>query len=322
MSGDEEHGPALDVIKPGRKVALSQTEDFDSCFERASSSTSPLTTVRVFDGVYYLDNVLTEEECSKLCKVADDHQSLSFWSPAGRDDESIRRYRDADTIEVDGRNIADNMWKRVQTAVDESLAIAVDDDEADPNYERELIGHWEPSALNHDLLFARYPSGGAFAPHTDGRAIHDFNTRSFYSVIVFLNTIPVGSGGGTRFYVNDAVKQLKSQVNADGKVHWTTDPSLVTANVDAVAGRLLIFHQALVHEGVPPLSPHLKYIIRSDVMMKRNPAVCDSERDREAYRIFKQAEDLAEAGDVAASMPLFRRAFKLSPQMAQIMGQA
>lgn len=321
MADDSLSGPALEVIKPGRKVALQNTEEFDQCFD-LNFDQNTAEFVKVTDGVYYFDNVLSADECKKLCAVADHHECLSFWNPLGREDEQIRRYRDADTIEVDGKSIADKIWRRVQETADNNLVVDVMDDESDPNWERELVGHWNPSALNHDLLFARYPCGGSFAPHTDGRAVHDFNTRSFYSVIVFLNTIPVGSGGGTRFYVNDAVKHLTSQTNEDGKVHWTTDASLVTANIDAVAGRMLIFHQSLVHEGVPPLSPYLKYIIRSDVMMARSPAVCDSERDREAYRIFKEAEDLAEAGDVDASMPLFRRAFKLSPEMARIMGQA
>ena len=321
MSMESDYGPSLEVIKPGRKVALSNTEVFDQCFDTLFDDRSQ-SAVCVADGVYYIDNALSGEECSKLCSVCDQHNDLTFWSPAGREDESIRRYRDADTIEVDGTTISTNIWNRVHQLVEKSLLTNVLDDESDLNWERELVGQWAPAALNHDLLFARYPSGGAFAPHTDGRAVHDFNMRSFYSVIVFLNTIPPGSGGGTRFYVNDAVQQLKSKVNEDGKVHWTTDPSLVTATVDAVAGRMLIFHQALVHEGVPPISPYLKYIIRSDVMMRREPPVCDSPQDREAYKLFKEAEDLAEAGDVDASMPLFRRAFKMSPEMARIMGQA
>lgn len=231
-------------------------------------------------------------------------------------------YRDADTIEVMSTTFAEKIWTRVANLCDDKLKVKVEDDESDSNWERELVGHWIPSTLNHDLLFAKYPSGGAFAPHTDGRAIHDFNTRSFYSVILFLYTIPKGSGGGTRFYVSDAVNQLKTSVNSDGKTHWSSDASLATAEVDAVAGRMLIFQQALVHEGVPPCCPHKKYIIRSDVMSCRSPAICASGTDREAYAVFRQAEDLAEAGQIDEAMPLFRRAFKMSPEMARIMGQA
>ena len=87
-----------------------------------------------------------------------------------------------------------------------------------------------------------------------------------------------------------------------------------------VCGRMLIFDQSLVHEGVPPLAPYSKFIIRSDVMFQRSPAICDSPIDKEAYRIFKQAEQLAEAGNIEESIPQFRRAVKLSPTLAAIMG--
>eukprot|EP01034_Spumella_vulgaris_P021385 gene21385-27415_t len=192
---------------------------------------------------------------------------------------------------------------------------------ADDNYERELVGRWTPSALNHDMLFAKYPSRGSFAPHTDGRTVHDFNTRSFYSVIIFLNDIPEGQGGGTRFYQSDAVKHLV-RVSLEGDNMWSADASLATTEIHAVRGRMLIFHQSLVHEGVPPLAPHEKYIIRSDVMLRRDEPLCDSETDQQAYALFRQAEDLAEAGDVQQSVALFKRAFRLSPTMAAIMGQA
>lgn len=317
-------GPHLGVVKPGRKHALKDNVD-DFLFslhtlDKQQAETCQITTI--MNGVYYIDNVLSKEECSSLCKVVDASDSLNFWSPHGRDNEQIRMYRDADTIEVISATFAGQIWARVFSLANDFLGLEVADDESDANWERELVGKWRPSALNHDLLFAKYPSGGAFAPHTDGRAVHDFNTRSFYSVIVFLNTIPKGSGGGTRFYVDDAVNQLKTSVNSDGKTHWSTDAALATSEVDAVAGRMLIFHQALVHEGMPPCCPHVKYIIRSDVMSARSPALCDSAADREAYAVFKQAEDLAEAGQVDEAMPLFRRAFKMSPEMARIMGQA
>lgn len=319
-------GPHLGVVMPGRKCALkdNHAEEFLCCLHPAGNSTQPaeLRINSMMDGVYFMDGVLSQEECSKLCKVVDASDSLNFWSPHGRENEQIRMYRDADTIEVLSSTLAERIWTRIFSLVNDSLSLIVADDESDANWERELVGPWFPAALNHDLLFAKYPSGGAFAPHTDGRAVHDFNTRSFYSVIVFLNTIPKGRGGGTQFYVNDAVNQLKTSVNSDGKTHWSTDASLATAEVDAVAGRLLIFHQALVHEGVPPQAPHFKYIIRSDVMSVRRPGVCCSAADQEAYRVFKQAEDLAEAGQVDEAMPLFRRACKMSPEMARIMGQA
>ena len=49
-----------------------------------------------------------------------------------------------------------------------------------------------------------------------------------------------------------------------------------------------MFEQSLVHEGVPPAQPHIKYIIRSDVMFQRDPAICDSPQDVAAYALLKQ----------------------------------
>jgi hypothetical protein len=70
----------------------------------------------------------------------------------------------------------------------------------------------------------------------------------------------------------------------------------------------------------PPHPPHKKYIIRSDVMYERNPPVVFSPYDAEAYQLFKEAEGLAEAGKVDESIGKFRRACKLSPLLAAMMG--
>ena len=320
---DESSGPSLDVVKPERKICLvSDQETFIKCLSD-DQTTSNIEVYTVANGVFYIDNALSESECSNLRLATDSNSSLSFWSPQGRGNEDVRRFRDADTIEMNSNEFVNTLWERLSSVVNDiHLELSISDDETSLEWERELVGDWMPTNFNNDLLFARYPCGGAFAPHTDGRAVHDFNTRSFYSVIVFLNTIPKGCGGGTRFYAADAVKNLTAHTNVDGKVHWSSDPSLITAEVDAVAGRLLIFHQSMVHEGVPPVSPYMKYIIRSDVMLSRTPAICDSPADREAYRIFRQAEDLAEEGRVDEAVPLFKKALKLSPEMARIMGQA
>jgi hypothetical protein len=199
-------------------------------------------------------------------------------------------FRDADTIELHSTSLALKMWKRAQPLLQlETLHIAAEEDDEDgnrdPRWERDLFGSWRPSALNPDMLFAKYPSFGSFAPHTDGRAIEAFNCRSFYSVIVYLNTIPAPCGGGTRFYSFDAVQRLRSASSASGSKVWTSDPNLALAEVLPVAGRMLVFEQSLVHEGVPPVQPHLKYIIRSDVMFQRTPAICDSPSDVAAYAL-------------------------------------
>lgn len=316
--------PSMNSIRPDTKVSVSMTiaSNFDSCLHPFHHKPN-MEMKSGSRNLHYIDGVLSKSECDAFCHVLQNCEDLKFWSSKGRNDEAARSFRDADTVEVNSVLLATSIWERMKHLTPHAKII-VPDDEDDENWERELVGEWEASALNSDLLFARYPSGGAFAPHTDGRAILNFNTRSFFSVIIFLNDIDTENGGGTRFYSESATKNLQMITSEDTHVssnRWTADKSLITDTVSAVAGRMLIFHQSLVHEGVPPSFPNCKYIIRSDIMYTRRPAICASPNDLTAYSIFRKAENLAESGNVDESIILFRRCFKLSPDLAKIMGQ-
>ena len=325
MDTNDHNQPTLSSIKPDIKQAVLDDRTFIKAIRRTAEGSndvgkSPLHLVDAgFRGVYFIDNVLTADECLQLCIACNESKELKFWSSTGRLDEAARAFRDADTVEVQSEVLASEIWSRIQHCLPvQQITVLGDNNEDVDDNERELVGKWEAAAMNHDFLFAKYPVGGAFAPHTDGRAIHTFNIRSFFSVIIFLNNIPPGGGGGTRFYTTSAVQNLRRM---EGSTRWTSDPTLAIGEINAVAGRLLIFHQSLVHEGVPTTAPHTKHIIRSDIMYERRPAICDSETDREAYRIFKIAEDIAERGTADEAIPLFKKALKMSPEMATMMGQ-
>jgi 2OG-Fe(II) oxygenase superfamily len=310
--------PPMSSIKPQSKIST-YSSVFEGCFREPHSQSTFLSLddrSDVLDGAFYIDRVLSNRECALLCSQCDQCEDMKFWSSAGRDDFQARAFRDADTVEVKSNYISSTIWSRMNHLLP-MRRIVVPDDVEDINHERELVGEWEAVAVNSNLLFAKYPCGGSFAPHTDGRAIEDFNTRSFYSVVLFLNTIPDGSGGGTKFYTKSATSQL---VMTESN-RWTSVAEFSLGEVVPRAGRMLVFHQSLVHEGVPPSQPYFKYIIRTDIMYKRNPAICTSPRDIEAYEMFRQAEDLAERGENNDAVVMFRRAFKLSPDLARIMGQ-
>lgn len=316
--------PTLEYVKPVAKQALEGEDSAIFCEAlselQLESLKAQITTLDAGD-VVVLDDFLTKEECSALTRLVESHPALSFWSQAGRDDDKARSFRDADTIEVMSEDIASKLWNRMKGCGFDDITISIEDESDGSNdslWERELAGsEWRPVNFNHDLLFVKYPSGGAFAPHTDGHAIHDFNRRSFYSVILFLNDIPDGRGGGTRFYKREALQNLQN--GKEGR--WTAADEYKTHEVSPQAGRLLIFDQRLVHEGVPPTDPYVKHIIRSDVMYQRTEPVCNSTEDKEAYRMFREAEVVAETGDVEGSVKLFRRALKMSPTLAMYMGQ-
>lgn len=321
---EEGKGPALSTVKPRTKEVLKDelTIPYENCIddEPPSDLLNQLHLENPMEGVYYIDNVLTEGECKKLCEATDASASLSFWCAGKETDPETRSFRNAETIELYSHTFADKIWKRVKHLITEELLVTIPDDEEHVDHQRELVGDWLPCGMNPDNLLVRYPHYGSFAPHTDGRAIVDFNHRSHYTALLYLNTVPIDQGAGTRIYDKSAVTKLERKTINDTE-YWTADESLILSSIQAVTGRLLIFYQPLVHEGIPPIAPYMKYIIRSDVIFERTPMVCHSEKDQEAYRIFRQAESLAENDEVDAAVPLFKRAFKMSPEMARIMGQ-
>jgi hypothetical protein len=154
----------------------------------------------------------------------------------------------------------------------------------------------------------------------DGFNIIDFNQRSMYTLIVYLNTCT--DGGQTRFYTDEA----RGKLVRDEHDRFTSAPELAVAAVEAVQGRALVFHHDLVHEGVPvgETPGAIKYIIRSDVMYERTPRLYDSPKDREAYTLYMKAQELSNADDdpdkINESMLLFRRCFKMSPGLADVFG--
>eukprot|EP01038_Epipyxis_sp_PR26KG_P012467 gene12467-16721_t len=337
--------PSISAVKPSSKRQLNANEAsiFSECLNIQFDPILCNKVVPVSNqlGIFYIDGVLTKNECELLCEKIISHHDLKFWNPSGRH-ENLTSFRDADTIEVveyyrysslininllsiqqiDGLHIAQEIWQRLPL-LPSSLSFEINNEPNDCRYERELVGKWEAVGLNSDLLFAKYSANGSFAPHTDGRAIKNFNCRSFYSVIIFLTDIPLNCGGGTRFYDHSAVDQLELRLVEDkSKSHWTSNESLVLAEVESVAGRLLFFDQALVHEGVRVQPSQTKIIIRSDIIFQRFPAICNESNDIEAYALYRAAEDLAEAGNVPESIRLFSKALKMSPTMARIMGQA
>ncbi len=70
-------------------------------------------------------------------------------------------------------------------------------DETADDYELDLQGEWLLDSINPTWLFARYKNGGHFSPHTDGTTMFDFNTRTLYTVLVYLNDFDSHSAGTT-----------------------------------------------------------------------------------------------------------------------------
>ena len=312
--------PDLSNIMPDTKMALAGSEAttflsplFELMRARSHDDVGSIQPVQEGLDAYYIDDVLSHSECNCIMELMHKNSHLlSFWNAAGREHEEARLFRDADTIEIHSDTFGELLWERIARYVVDKRLEYTENDESP-----ELVGCWSPSTTNRDLLLAHYPSGGHFAPHTDGNAIETFNKRSMYSIIVYLNTIEDGGGGGTRFFDKDAVHHL----NQDDCGRWRCPPEHIQATVSPIRGRLLFFHQDLVHEGVALGEGLTKAIIRSDVMYTRSPPVCDRPIDREAYALYREGEILAEKGMVKESIAKMRKALKMSRELAVHMGQ-
>lgn len=159
-------------------------------------------------------------------------------------------YRDADTIEIIDHDFAKLMWQRLKLFFDgSSIHISQKEDVQNVRWQRDLVGKWLPTGTNHNLLIGRYHEHGHFAPHTDGYSITDFNHRSMYSIVIYLNTIPKGCGGGTCFYHDSQKGNLK--YNLEQK-RYVGQPEHKIGTVNPIAGRAAIFFHNHMHEGVPP----------------------------------------------------------------------
>eukprot|EP00038_Savillea_parva_P011084 m.194973 g.194973 ORF g.194973 m.194973 type:complete len:352 (+) comp19349_c0_seq1:138-1193(+) len=259
---------------------------------------------------FVIDDVLSEPECAGLIAAAE-AASLTFWDATTSTPR--RDYRNADTVEVPTVGVAEALWHRVAPFVPTTLVV---NDESDPaRSQPDIDGEWRASGTNRKLLIARYVEGGHFSPHTDGYSIVDFNHRSMYTMLLYLNDCTDG-GGGTRFYAHEQLGALSK----DAAGRFTGQSKHVLGTVQARRGRALFFFHNLVHEGVPPLQGEVKYIIRSDLMYHRSPPICDSPNDRAAFELYQEADELSAQGKVQEAMAAYRRFRRMSPALAAIYG--
>ncbi|GAB5364510.1 hypothetical protein AAMO2058_000976700 [Amorphochlora amoebiformis] len=264
--------------------------------------------VEPLDG-FVLSNVLSKEECEKLRKgVATDGQDYTFWNP---EDTNSKHTRNVDTIEVFDESLAAGIWERVKMQVTNNIEIPEENDD----WEFGLEGKWEAYGINPKMLFARYPEGGHFSPHTDGHQVIDFNHRSLHSVIIYLNDC--SEGGATQLFKPEDYKDKKFIQDKQGRFRFSKEK--VADRALPKAGSMLSFSQHHMHEGEPVGSGCSKFIIRTDVMYRRVPAVCDKPNDVEAYQCYQAAMEAEANAEHDKAGHLYTKVGRLSEKLARML---
>lgn len=106
----------------------------------------------------------------------------------------------------------------------------------------ESIFGYKAKGLNELFRCYRYKPGLKFAPHTDGAYERNESERSFYTFLIYLNSVE--KGGATNFLVEPEI------------------------SIEPKPGLGIIFQHPITHEGAV-VEQGLKYVLRTDIMYKK-----------------------------------------------------
>lgn len=257
------------------------------------------------DGVV-VDGLLSADECVRLIGAAEASNGFSFWDP---DVTAVKRsVRNADTLEFEDAALIDALYRRLLPHLTPVVTFSADDEE---RFEPDLEGEWVASSLNPHLLLNRYAPGGHFAPHADGSTIVDYNERSLYTVLIYLNDC--AAGGATQLLSSEAGETCCE----DAYGARIARAQAVVHAVRPKPGRALMYYHQVLHAGETVGKGCHKYCLRTDVMYRRVPPRGTAPHDVQAFELVLQARAAEARGAPMEALPLYRRAAKLSLEIGR-----
>lgn len=222
--------------------------------------------------------------------------------------------RDCLRAELDDPRLAARVFARLQPIIPREVVVGNGTVPFGIKKSAELEGTWRPVGCNPHWRIACYPGRGHFGPHRDGDFVETPDRRSLLTVNGYLNPLPRGQGGATRFLKDDTPMyqdELGRHIAPPGAVEYSVHPD--------EAGMATVFFHDLLHDGEELVEgcPH-KWIFRTDVIFERLPGTGSqrefSDQQQRARQMLAEAERL-EAEDPQRAMQLYRGAFKLDPAL-------
>jgi len=251
------------------------------------------------DECFLLKNILTEHECQHFIKEG---EAVGFGACGfARND-----YRSAQRIPFQSSELADLLWERIRGHLKD---IVIDGDPHDIHIEGVtsfMKGTWKPKGLNSIFRLCRYFPSGHFAPHNDGYFVKSAQERSLQTFMLYLNGD--FSGGSTNF-VDPSQTLFKGP---DGK--YCAEEKNILCRVRPESGLAIIFNHNRLHEG-EKLGDGKKYILRTDIMYENVSPSNMSEKQEKALQLMQEADRLEASGECMKAMELYRKAFKLCPDL-------
>jgi len=248
------------------------------------------------DRGFLLYNLLSELECSYYINESEKLglQDLTYQ----------KRYRNNSRCIVLSPQICDSIWQRLKDYI---MPINLEpDDYKQTGKGYRLEGTWIPVGLNPCWRICKYVPGGHFGPHFDGPYVRNLDERSLKTLNIYLNG---GFEGGTTNFVKES-----QSLHPDENGHFCAEEQNILHRVVPAAGMALVFNHHILHEG-EELKSDVKYLMRSDVMFRRQKSPEIDPKERSALEIMAQAQQSEIDGKYREATELYRRAFKLWPPL-------
>ncbi|KEG10747.1 hypothetical protein DQ04_03341010 [Trypanosoma grayi] len=273
--------------------------------------------------VVVVENFLSSDECDHIIKACEE-VGYTFWRQQDANavggeadccsDKEACAFRVVDTIEASFPQLSQALSARIQKVVQlEPKSFTPSMANAEELYTRDLDGTWVPLELSSNLLLGRYGAGGHFSPHVDGSTIVDLNTRSFYTLLIYLNDCE--SGGETVIFSGEQSEVLECDPHS-GKYRGRCQNRI--GAVRPVKGSAVFFFCDVLHEASPVGVGSCKYILRGDFLYRRDPPILTEENDRMAFELYEKARVVESNGDAMQACEMFRRVRKLSQGVAEL----
>jgi prolyl 4-hydroxylase len=208
----------------------------------------------------YIENVLSPTECQNLIQ----RSTEAGYSAALFKNTLDVQSRNSDRCIIDDPHFANILFERIKHCLP-------------PQRTNRMGVKWELDGLNERIRILRYNEGNYFAPHYDGWYCRNRKERSFYTLMLYLNT---GGGvdfkGGSTNFISDDDEE---ESDSDTGSMWSSIRSsfygkkkrqecALTKFVPKV-GSVLVFDHSTFHEGAK-LEGGVKYAVRTDVMFRDN----------------------------------------------------
>lgn len=252
------------------------------------------------DEGFLLHDVLTGEESSS---VIEEGERIGFERLKGANDN----YRNQQRITVNSPQLADILWQRVKDFIQPITFVKYEDPKRQHIHGVPFVlyGKWNPVGFNNIFRLCRYFPGGHFAPHFDGFYMKNPNERSMKTFMIYLND---DFEDGSTNFVKESQTLYK---NEEGK--YCAQEENILNRIRPHPGMAIAFNHHRLHEG-QQVRNGTKYILRTDVMYEKCGGKLTDEQ-AEGLRLIQEAERLEAMGEGMKAVAIYRKAFKIAPDL-------